>query len=151
MRAAHLLLIAIIACLSSCIVQAPKYTKIEQVLSLKPGMTKDDVTTALGIPPYDLRSMNDKGETVLIYKYRVTDRKTIPLLMKPANGMKATGKWVDLFVTFSWDGKLTKLESCSGCEETKTKETKININSLITLITVTVPAILVYLGLQNNP
>lgn len=134
---------------SSCIVQAPKYTRIEQVLTLKPGMTKDEVTAALGIPPYDIRSMNDKGETMLIYKYRVTDRKTIPLLMKPANGVRATGKWVDLFVTFSWDGKLTKLESCSGCEETKPTEKRIDINTVVTFITVTVPAVLVYLGLKN--
>ena len=129
--------------------QAPKYTKVEQVLAQKPGMTSDEVATTLGIPPYDIQSMNEKGETVLIYKYRVTDRKTVPLFMKAANGVKATGKWVDLFVTFSWDGKLTKIESCSDCEETKTTEQKVNINAVITFITVTVPAVLLYLGLRE--
>lgn len=149
MHLRYLLFICIACSLCSCIVQAPKYTKIEQVLMLKPGMTRDEVTAALGIPPYDMRSMNEKGETVLIYKYRVTDRKTIPLFMKPSNGVKTTGKWVDLFVTFSWEGKLTKLESCSGCEETKLTEKKIDINTIVTFITVTIPAVLVYLGLKD--
>jgi hypothetical protein len=122
---------------------------VEQVMMLKPGMTRDEVTTTLGIPAYDIKSMNEKGETVLVYKYRVTDRKTVPLFMKPANGVKTTGKWVDLFVTFTWDGKLSKIESCTECEETKPTEQKLNINAVITFITVTLPAVLVYVGLSQ--
>jgi hypothetical protein len=149
MRSIHFSFFMLVCFFASCIVQAPKYTKVEQVLMLKPGMSRDEVTTTLGIPPYDMRSMNDKGETVLIYKYRVTDRKTVPLFMKAANGVKTTGKWVDLFVTFSGEGMLTKIESCSGCEETKTTERKLDINSLITFFSVTAPAVLVYLGLKD--
>lgn len=145
-----LLLAAVICCLSSCIVQAPAYTKVEQVLSLKPGMTKEEVSAVLGIPPYDLKSVNEKGETVLIYKYRVTDRKTVPFLMKSSNGVKARGKWVDLFITYGPDGKATSIESCSECEETKPVEKKIDINALLTVITVTIPAILVYLGFTHS-
>jgi len=133
---------------SGCVVQAPKYSKVELVLLLKPGMTQEEVKSLLGIPPYDMKSINE-NETVLIYKYRVTDRKTIPFLMKPANGMNATGKWVDLFITFSKEGKVVKIESCSECGETKTKQSKLDLNALITFISFTLPALLLYLGLQD--
>lgn len=146
----YFLIIIVLCCFYSCIVQAPKYAKVEQVLMLKPGMTKEEVSNVLGIPPYDLKSVNDKGETILIYKYRVIDRKTFPLLMKPANGVKTTGKWVDLFVTYGADGKAISIESCSECEETKPTEKKIDINALITLITVTIPAVLVFIGFSQS-
>ncbi len=132
---------------SSCIVQGPRYARVEQVLVLHLGMTKEDVSKTLGTVPYDLKSVSDTSE-ILIYKYRVTDRKTVPFLMKPNNGMSVTGKYVDLFITFSKEGKVTYIESCSDCEKINEKELKIDFNKLLTLLTVTVPAVLIYLGFK---
>lgn len=147
---AYLLLFSCTLFLSSCIVQAPKYTKVEQVLMLKNGMTREEVSQALGIPPYDIKSMNDSGSVTLIYKYRVTDRKTLPFLLKPANGVKTTGKWVDLFITYTKEGKVSNIESCSDCENTAVTERKVDFNAIILLVSVTLPAVLVYFGLQGK-
>src|SRR5882672_515052 len=73
--------------INGCIVVRPPYSKVEKVFTLQPGMTKEDVSKILDIPPYDLKSLDDSsGQIVLIYKYRVTDRKTLPFLVKPKNG-----------------------------------------------------------------
>ena len=132
----------------SCIVHAPKYTGVEEVLSLKMGMTKEEVSKTLGIPPYDLKTESD-SETVYIYKYRTTDRKTLPLLMNKTNGVKAKGKWVDLFVSYGQNGLVKDIRSCSDCEKVTVKEKKLDINSIIMLVTITIPSILVYVGLQR--
>lgn len=143
-------LILVVSLLSSCIIQRPQYARVEKVMMLQTGMTKEDVSKVLGIPPYDIKSVNDSGE-VLIYKYRVTDRKTVPFVVRENNGMKVRGKYVDLFVTYTKEGKVKNIESCTECGETREIETKIDINKIITLITVTAPALLIYLGLQNPP
>ena len=111
-------------------------------------MTFAEVSKTLGISPYDLKSSNET-ETIYIYKYRTTDRKTFPLLMNKTNGLKAKGKWVDLFISYDSDGKVTKIISCSDCEATKISEKKIDFNSILLLITVSLPALLVYFGLKN--
>ncbi len=136
--------------LSSCIAHAPKYTNVEEVLQLKVGMTKDEVTKVLGIPPYDLKSISDK-ETIYIYKYRTTDRNTLPFLMNKTNGVKTKGKWVDLFISYDSDGKVTNVSSCSDCEVTKVTEKKVNINTIITVVAILLPSLAVYLGLKNTP
>jgi hypothetical protein len=133
--------------LCSCIVRAPKYTGIEEALQLHMGMTKEEVSKALGIPPYDLKSVSDSC-FIYIYKYRTTDRKTVPFFMTKTNGIKSKGKWVDLFVTYGKDGKVKDINSCSGCEVTKVTEKKMDLNSILLLVTVTVPSILLYLGLK---
>ncbi len=133
--------------LGSCIVHSPKYTGVEEVLQLKVGMTKEEVSKTLGIPPYDLKSVTDSG-TVYIYKYRTTDRKTFPLNMKKTNGKKSIGKWVDLFVTYDLDGKAKTITSCSECGETKLGENKFDIKTIVIMVTVIIPSVLVYLGLK---
>lgn len=140
--------VLLVSLLASCIVHAPKYTSVEEVLQLKTGMTKEEVTKTLGIPPYDLKSVSDT-ETVYIYKYRTTDRNTVPFLMNKTNGVKSKGKWVDLFVYYNKDGKLKSVISCSNREETKVTEKKVDFSSILLLITVTLPAVLVYLGLRK--
>lgn len=135
--------------LSSCVVQAPRYAKVEQVLTLQLGMTKEEVSKTLGISPYDFKSVTDTSE-ILIYKYRVTDRRTVPFLMKPTNGVSARGKYVDLFITYSKEGKASFIESCSACEKTDVKKFSIDLNKVITFITATTPAVLIYLGLSNS-
>ncbi|MDZ4757915.1 MAG: outer membrane protein assembly factor BamE [Bacteroidota bacterium] len=139
------IIFSLILSLSSCVVQAPKYTMIEQVLSIKEGMTKEEVTQILGIPPYDLK-LSDDSTLVLIYKYRVTDRKVLPYNTQPVNGKNIRGKYVDLFVTYSKEGKVISFRSCSNCEDTKF--TKIDLGKIGTAIMTTVPAILIYFGLK---
>lgn len=141
-------LLLVIFC-SSCIVQAPKYTHVEQVLELKPGMSQEEVSQKLGIPPYDIRYKNDSLQ-VLVYKYRVTDRKTVPLFKKETNGMKVSGAYVDLLVKYDAAGKMVSFETCSKCSETNEKTTVVDFDKLITLITVTLPALLVYLGFTTT-
>lgn len=135
--------------LASCMTEAPKYAKVEQVLTLKPGMTKQEISETLNIPPYDIKMHNDSSE-VLIYKYRVTDRRHLSLFLKPTNGVAVSGKYVDLFVTYSRDGKATNIESCSGCGETKPNTFKLDFNRVMNFITVTTPALLLYIGLSSN-
>lgn len=134
--------------MSSCIVTAPRYTRVEQVLRLHQGMTEDEVKATLCVAPYDLKSLKDSGTKILIYKYRVTDRRTVPLFKKATNGISTPGKYVDLFVTYTPEGKVSKIESCSGCESTEEKTKKIDWQTLITLLTVTLPALAVYFGLK---
>lgn len=144
----YILFLAVVAAsLTSCIVQAPKYAPVENVIQLKLGMNEDQVREVLRIPPYDIKSRDSSGY-VYIYKYRVTERNTIPLFMKPTNGVKARGKWVDVFITFSPEGEVMAINSCSECGETEIKERKVDINALITIITLTLPTVLVYLGLK---
>jgi hypothetical protein len=144
----YLVLIFIIASLASCIVQAPKYASVEKVLSLTTGISKDSVSKILGIPPYDLKSISDSG-IVLIYKYRTTDRKTIPFFMNKTNGVKAKGKWVDLFITYGKDDNVSGIKSCSVCEETKIAQKKFDYAPIISIISaLTLPAALIYLGIK---
>lgn len=133
--------------LSSCFVQSPKYAGVEQVLTLKTGMTKEEVSIALGTPPYDMKSVTDSSSQ-LIYKYRTTDRRTLSFFTKKTNGVKATGKWVDLFVTYDKNGIVKEITSCSDCEETKVTERRINYTAILQMISATVPAVLLYLGLK---
>lgn len=111
-------------------------------MRLQLGQTQQEVSDILKIPPYDVKSMDSTGY-ILIYKYRVTDRNIIPLFMKPTNGVKARGKWVDLFITYSKEGRVTEIKSCSECGRTEIKQTKIDLKAVLTFITLTLPTIIV--------
>ena len=135
--------------LTSCIVQSPKYTSLEQVMSLHLGMSKTEVEQALGIKPYDLKAVTDTS-TVLIYVYRVIDRKTLSFYTKPVNGRKSTGKYVQLQITYSKEDKVLQMESCNLCPDNLIGRSKIDIEKIIAFITVTLPVLLVYFGLQDQ-
>lgn len=121
---------------------------VENVFLLKTGMSKEEVSAIMKTPPYDLKIMDQSGESIFIYKYRLRDRKTVPFLLTPTNGVKARGKYVDLFITFGPDNKATKIESCSECGKTMLTQQRININSLLTFISITLPSILLFLNLK---
>ncbi len=140
-------LLLILAGTSSCIVKAPKYTTIEKVLALQLGMNQEQVHTALGIPPYNFILKTD-SETVLLYKFRVADRTTVPLFLKEANGKKVRGRYTNLLITYDKNLLVKKMSSCSDCDETIISEKRLDINKVITLITVTAPLVLVYLGIK---
>jgi hypothetical protein len=141
-------LAVLLASLNGCIVSGPKYTRTEKVMELKLGMSLDEVNQHLGIKPYYIKSYDSIGERSFVYKYRVTDRKTVPFLVKETNGIESIGKYMDLVTYYTKSDTLYKLES--KLTETEIKEKKLNINTLITAITVTVPSILVYLGITNS-
>ncbi len=139
------LLFLMIIVFSGCIVKGPKYSHVEKVMKLNNGMTLDEVNTTLGLKPYDLKSIDSVGNKVLLYKYRLTDRRTVPMFLKDTNGKEISSKFVDLYCTFSNENKLTKLITTSS--DSELKEQRLNINSLITFLTVTGPAFLIYLGI----
>ncbi|MBL7911245.1 MAG: hypothetical protein JNJ41_09355 [Bacteroidia bacterium] len=132
---------------SSCLVKAPRYTTAEKVFDLKLGMSKEEVSTALNVKPYYLKSLVDT-QSVLMYKYRVTDRAVLPFLLKENNGKSVKGKYVNLMVSYNIHEKATKIESCNKCDESAIEEKKFDVNKLVTFLTVTLPVVLVFLGIQ---
>lgn len=56
--------------------KVPYYTTIDNLLKLKPGMTLSSVRNALGIDPHDILTIqSDGGANILVYNYRLLDRK----------------------------------------------------------------------------
>lgn len=133
--------------LCACIVNAPKFTTVEKVLTLHLGMSQEEVSEALGIPPYNFILHNDTS-TVLLYKFRVADRTTLPFLLRETNGKKVRGRYVNLLVTYNRRLIATKMASCNDCDPTVVNQKKIDINKVITFVTVTLPVLLVYLGIK---
>jgi len=134
--------------LSSCIVQSPKYTSLEQVTLLHLGMTKAEVEEKLDLKPYDLKAYTDNSKS-FIYVYRVIDRKTLSFHTKPTNGREVRGRYVQLFITYSKDDKVINIESCPECPDNLMKQTKIDLEKIFLFVTVTLPVILIYVGLKQ--
>ncbi len=143
-----LVLFLTLSFLSSCVVQMPKYASVDQVFSLKLGMTKTEVADLLGVGPYSLKAMQD-SDVVYIYKYRTNDRRALSLFAKKTNGIKATGRFMDLAITYGNDEKVKEIKSKPSDEEVKVKNS-VDLNMLFTFLTVTAPAALVYFGLQHK-
>lgn len=129
--------------LSSCFVRSPKYSTLEQVMSLKLGMTKAQVEETLGVQPYDLKANTDTSN-VFIYVYRVTERRTVSFYTKPVNGKELLGKYVQLDVTYSIGGKVLSIESCSLCPDNLVTTSKIDFVEVLVFFTVTLPLLLLY-------
>lgn len=75
-----LLVLAFAFCLTSCAIskyEAPPFTDLDKIMSLKPGMTLADANEALKLKPYDIIYSHDKGKMILIYNYRVKDRRMV--------------------------------------------------------------------------
>lgn len=147
MKNTFLLFFLLIIILSSCLVQSPKYTSIDQVMSLEPGMSKVQVEERLGVKPYDVKLLTDSSK-VYIYVYRVNDRKTLSFNTKPVNGKKTTGKYVQLDVTYSMQDSLISIETCRMCPDNLTTTSKINVEKMVLFVTVTLPVLLIYFGLK---
>ncbi|MDI1235400.1 MAG: hypothetical protein PSX81_14055, partial [bacterium] len=101
-----LIAVYLLSTLNSCIMRAPKYALSENVMTLKLGQSKEQVSKILGIEPYFVVSADDT-QTVFLYKYRVADRATLPFLMKATNGKKVRGKFINLYdcyegCTYGW-------------------------------------------------
>lgn len=134
--------------IQSCIVSGPKYTHVEKVTELRPGMSMDTVNSRLGVKPYDIEVYDSIGNRSFIYKYRTTDRKTIPFFLKETNGKEKIGKYMDLVAYYDSTNISYRFES--RVTDSKVDQKKFNINALVTIVTVVVPALLVYLGIQKT-
>lgn len=134
--------------LSSCIVQSPKYTTLEKVMSIQLGMSKEQVEVVLDVEPYDLKSRTDTSNTY-IYIYRTVDRRTLSVITRPKNGKKSTGKYVQMEMEFTKDGRLVHMQSCNLCPDNLVTTSRINFEKVLAFFTVTVPVILIYLGVQK--
>ncbi|MFI5149367.1 MAG: outer membrane protein assembly factor BamE [Bacteroidia bacterium] len=144
----YLLPLFICVAFTSCIVRSPKFASSDQAFAVKPGMSRVQVDTTLGIPPYSIKSRIDT-EIVYIYKYRTTERKTFPMCQGKTNGKKTLGPYMDLSVSYDKAWKVTEIKSKPSPSEEKSRYT-IDVNSVFTLLTVTAPALLVYLGFQHK-
>ncbi len=150
MKLSVLKFVVLVLFLSSCLVQSPKYTSLDQVMALELGMTKEQVDKSLNIIPYDLKAYTDTSE-VFIYVYRTMERRTFSLYTEKKNGRDALGKYVQLFVTYSKkNGKVVKIESCSDCPNDLSRDIKIDYEKIILFTTATLPAIMIYFGLKEG-
>jgi len=134
--------------LTSCIVQSPRYTTLPNVISLRLGMTRENVEKVLGVDPYDLKVYTDTS-SVFIYVYRVYERKTLSFFTRPLNGKVKLGKYVQLFVGYSKDNRVISIESCSLCPDNLVTRSKVDFEKIFVFITVTLPLILIYVGLTK--
>jgi hypothetical protein len=117
-------------------------------MSLSIGMTRERVEEILGIQPYDLKAMTDTS-SVFIYVYRVTDRKTLSFYTRPKNGSKKIGKYVQLNVAYSKNNKVISIESCSLCPDNLVTKNNVDFEKVFAFITVTLPVLLLYIGLTK--
>jgi len=62
--------------LSSCAkLVAPPYSTVEKIAKISCGMTSSDVSSTLGIPPYDIYHTNCDGSTLHVYWYKIKERR----------------------------------------------------------------------------
>ena len=117
-------------------------------MTLKLGMTKEEVENTLNLKPYNLHALSDTSAT-FIYVYRVKDRKTLYLNTRPTNGRESLGKYTQLAVTYSKEDKVTHIGSCIDCPDNLENVTKVDVEKIVLFLTATLPAILLYFGLQK--
>jgi outer membrane protein assembly factor BamE (lipoprotein component of BamABCDE complex) len=132
---------------TSCFVQSPRYTMLEQVMTLRVGMSKAEVEDVLGLKPYNLKAYTDTSN-VFIYVYRVTERKTISFDTKPVNGNEVTGKYMQLEVTYNKADTVLNIVSCNSCPDNLVTTSKIDFGKVIVFVTITLPALLIFFGLH---
>ena len=136
--------------LSSCYIRHPRYSMVTDVMNVEIGMSFDSVNAVLGQEPYDVLSVNNSGETIYIYKNRVQDIKRLPIVMRRNKGVETAGRFRDLQITYSEGGEVLSFKTNDESKESKVEKKKIDpntiINSVLTAISVTIPAILVYLS-----
>jgi hypothetical protein len=67
--------IAVITSCTSIYQAAPPYTSVDKMILLKADMNMQTVNEILGIQPYDIYTIQETGGSILVYYYRVKDRK----------------------------------------------------------------------------
>ena len=132
---------------TSCIVQSPKYSTLEKVMTLHLGMSKKQVEETLGIKPYNIKAFTDTS-IVFIYVYRVTERRTLSFDTKSVNGKETIGKYIQLAVAYSKDDKVLSIESCNLCPDNLVTTSQIDFGKIFVFITITLPVLLLFIGLK---
>jgi hypothetical protein len=119
-------------------------------MSLHVGMTKEQVEKTLDLAPYDVKAYTDSSD-VFIYVYRTIDRRTLSFYTKKKNGRKAIGRYVQLYVAYSKKtNKVINIESCGDCNDNLVTTSRVDFEKVITFVSVTLPVILVYIGLKSG-
>lgn len=127
-------LIATVILFSSCAKRiAVPYSTVEKIVKVTPGMSASDVSSTLGIPPYDVYHMAGDGSTVLIYNYKLKQRKNTGCGLLESMGLAdpfyskeenlATGssyytKESKLYILLQ-SGKVTSLVTDAGREDSE--------------------------------
>ena len=118
-------------------------------MDLQVGMKRNQVESILGLKPYDVQSKTDTTNT-FVYIYRLNDRRTLSFNTKPVNGKEVKGKYAPLAVTYSKDSVLLNMESCTLCQDDLMSVSKLDFQKIIMFLTITAPALLIYLGLRSS-
>lgn len=107
-------LVLLCGCSAPLLFQQP-YTTVEQIMSLKPGMTIAEVNRTLDISPIELFEMNDEGKTVLKYRYKTAGYLVKEKYAGQPGSSGYSGRTVysnegDLYAHFE-NGKLVSVQS----------------------------------------
>lgn len=119
-RLVILFLIAGIAGLTSCSdkVIAPRYTYVEKVLDLQPGMKLSVVKSSLGCDPYDIYVDQQSGKSVYTWKYKHNERYVSGKLLDKKDGATVGEDRVKhestLYCVFSDDYMLESVSTSAG-------------------------------------
>ncbi len=117
---AFLMLAGLLFTITSCSdkVIAPRYTYVEKVLDLKPGMKYDVVKSSLGCEPYDLYVDQKSGQAVYTWKYKHNERLVSGKLLDKKDGATVGDDRVKnestLYCIFSDDYMLESVSTSAG-------------------------------------
>lgn len=135
---------------TSCLVKHPEYASYDVVMALEPGMTYEALADSLGIKPNYVKEDVLNGFKVYVYKYRLCEIRRFPIIMKRNTGFETEGDFVDLLVTVNPAGEVVHLETCTDCAPSDENTTIVDFDSIVrgitTMVTVTLPAFLVFLS-----
>jgi hypothetical protein len=127
---------AIVVGFVSCMVQYPKFTSVENLFSLNEGMIFSDVVRVLGSKPYDIYMRQQDGYSILIYKYKLVERKVNSWLINE-RGAETTGidiynnRMKTVFIVMNSEGKLESFITDDGRDDA---ESLIMVNNTIHVI-----------------
>ena len=97
---------------------APKFTHVEKMLNLKPGMAYDQVKAILGSEPYDIYVDQNSGKAVYTWMYKHDQRYVSAKKLDREEGMTmGDARVVDqstFFCIFSSDYKLESFSTSAG-------------------------------------
>ena len=154
MKALAWLLISILVLSQSCIVQYPPYANSEDVMALEIGMPIDSVNATMKMEPNDIVS-RDSFNTVYLYKYRTKEIKTVTPGLKRNKGLRVEGIFKECLVSVDTANLVYLIETRDEQVGSIAKKEKINfaeiLNTVTTFLSVTIPAILVYITVDRNP
>lgn len=144
------MLLISLSVLQSCYVTHPRYATVDEVMLVKPGMHRSVADSILTTTPYDIVSKDTTGMVEYLYKYRTIEVRRVPKAMKRNEGLDVEGGFKDLILTCDSTDTIVDLRTSEERWPSKVKTRKIDavgiLNSVTTFVSVTLPALLVYLS-----